>query len=153
MKALFFISLIVFSSLASADCPSISPEVERLISKHAADVRGGEYCEYRKDIKGDFGEIALYTIEGACYKDKVSPQCSCGNHFTRYMVGVVNGKPVPSIHVGGKGWFLTRDIQVNGGEIEISGLLYAPKDPMCCPSVSSVMKYKVAEGAFVEVRQ
>jgi len=150
MKALILISMIAFSSFASAECPSISPEVERFISKHAADVRGGEYCEFRSVFKSDQVEIALYTIEGACYKNRNSQKGSCGNHYSRYMVGIVNGKPIPSIIVGGKGTFQTHDIQVKGGEIEISGHAYGLKDPMCCPSVGSVKRYKVSEGAFVE---
>ncbi|XCN72273.1 MAG: hypothetical protein Q3M24_18505 [Candidatus Electrothrix aestuarii] len=152
MKYLTFIWVFFIVGQVFADCPVVSDQAENLITAHTNNVRGGEYCKYRDIVKTKNIEIILYSIEGACYKDTITPKGACGNHFTRYMTGIVNGKEIAPITVGGKGIFYTKNLEINGENIIISGLSYLSTDPMCCPSKKDSHTYIIDSGSFKEVK-
>ncbi|WP_045857962.1 hypothetical protein [Teredinibacter purpureus] len=150
-RIILFIGL--FLSVSShAECPKVSVQVSELIAEHVDSIRGGEYCHARQVLLAEDVEIVLYTIEGPCYKQEKSPPGSCGNHFFRSMVGIIDGKKYEKVIVGGKGVFLAETIRIEGGVVAIKGLSYSNSDPMCCPSVSSTRRYKLDNGSFVEVK-
>lgn len=150
MKFVMAISLIISASLAHAECPSVSKDAEELIIGHTQEVRGGEYCRFRKVYKRNGIELVLYTIEGPCYKNS-SRAGSCGNHYFRSMVGVINGKKYQPIVIGGKGVFQSKEINYSEGVVTINGLSYKRSDPMCCPSVEDQRKYKIGALEFEKV--
>ncbi|WP_143876275.1 hypothetical protein [Teredinibacter turnerae] len=152
MKRIIFFVGLFLSVAAYGDCPKVSTDIETLIAQHASGMRGVEYCSARQVVKDERVEIVLYTIEGPCYEREKSPPGSCGNHFFRSMVGVIDGKKYEKVVVGGKGVFLTETIKIEGETVILEGLSYSSSDSMCCPSVSSSRKYKFETGSFVEVK-
>jgi hypothetical protein len=148
MKKLLILSMLMISSVYSKECPSVSDKINHLIKSHAHNVRGGEYCKFRRVYEQENIEIVLYTIEGPCYKNTRSPAGSCGNHYSRYMIAVTAGKEYEPIIIGGKGVFRDKGIDVSGDIITINGLAHHKGDPMCCPSEAAVHKYKIGKSAF-----
>ena len=151
MKQLLILSMLIISSVHAEECPSVSEKMNHLIKSHAQNVRGGEYCKFRRVYTQENIEIVLYTVEGACYKNTVSPAGSCGNHYSRYMIAVADGKEYGPIIIGGKGVFRDKGLDVSGDIITISGLAHQEGDPLCCPSKSAVHKYKIAKTALEEL--
>ena len=151
MKYLLAFGTYFLSMLAQASCPSVSNKVEQLISEHVQAVQGGEYCKFRTTYKEENMELVLYTIEGPCYKTK-APAGSCGNHYFRSMVGIINGKQYPPTVVGGKGVFQSKNISHSEGLITITGLSYQKSDPACCPSLDDQRMYKISELEFEQVK-
>lgn len=147
MKCLLACGMFMLASLAQAGCPSISSEVEALINQHTYSVKGAEYCRFRTVHKQPGIELVLYSIIGPCYEGGYRPG-SCGNHYFRSMVGVINGQKYPPIMIGGKGVFQSKDIDYSDGIITIQGLAYKRSDPFCCPSITSERKYQVGVSEF-----
>jgi hypothetical protein len=142
MKYFLILFCFFISKNVEASCHEISSQAQQLISKHIDSVKGGEYCKYREVYKQENIELILYTIEGACYKNS-SPAGSCGNHFSRYMVGIVNGKKYSPVLVGGKVFFLSKEVEYFDNTITISGHFYKKHDPACCPSIPGNRKFNV----------
>jgi len=147
MKKILFIFCLFANTAFAADYPAISHELSGLIKAHAQKIRGAEDCEYRtiKSLEGM--EIALYSIEGPCFGAK-GKAGSCGNIHYRYLVGVVNGKPLLPFEVGKRGGFSASDMEINGNIISLKGFKYAENDPMCCPSIEELKLVKITHSGF-----
>lgn len=137
--------LMVDSNLMAAEksCIQLPASIERALKKHAQEIRGAEYCEFRTIAKGDLNSngaediVIAYNIEGACYGERRSPG-SCGNDHTTFLtafLGQGSGfRQIHSIEVGGRGQRDIVSIRLTGGRIEADTLEYDPSDPQCCPS-------------------
>ncbi len=128
---------------AEKPCVKLPGFVERAIKKHAREIKGAEYCEYRSLTKGDLNSdgaediVIAYNIEGACYEDRGSAG-SCGNDHSTFLTAFLrHGSGFRQIHpieVGGRGEREIVSLRLAGGRIEADTLDYDPSDPQCCPS-------------------
>lgn len=139
-------------------CEILPKKVERFINAFAAEVRGAEYCEFRKIVRGDINGdgiadvIVVFTVEGACADDKKTPAGACGNHHEQYMKALLGKelKEVPLLMVGERGERDIVGLAVNNGIIEAETLSYRENDPMCCPSLKGRTRFVLFKDALVE---
>ena len=148
MKKILCIVYLMANTAFATDCPSISSELSSLIKSHAQEIKGREYCEYRTVNSLNEMEIALYSIEGPCFK-KEGREGSCGNMHFRYLAGIVNGNLLPPFEVGKRGSFSANDMEIiNENIIYLKGFKYTENDPMCCPSIEESKIVKITDAGF-----
>ncbi len=147
MKRILPIVCLIANAAFAEDCPIISRELSDLIKSHAQEIKGVEYCKFRQVNSSNGIEIALYSIEGPCFKNQ-GKAGSCGNMHFRYLAGIVNGKPLPPFEAGKRGGFSASNMEINGNIINLMGLKYADNDPMCCPSIEESKFVKITDSGF-----
>jgi ankyrin repeat protein len=139
-------------------CEGLPVRVEKFINAFAAEVRGAEYCEFRKIVHGDINGdgiadlIICFTVEGACDNDKKTPAGAYGNHHEQYMKAFLGKelKEVPLRMVGERGERDIVGLAVNSGIIEAETLSYRENDPMCCPSLKGRTRFVLFKDVLVE---
>jgi hypothetical protein len=139
-------------------CELLPEKAERFIKSFAAEVRGAEYCEFRKIARGDINGdgiadlIVVFTVEGACDGDKKTPAGACGNHHETYMQAFLGKelKEVPLLMVGSRGERAITGIIVKKGVIEAETLTYGKNDPMCCPSIKGKTRFVLTKDVIRE---
>ena len=131
-------------------CPLVSARAEQLIALHSDKLRGAEPCFTRDIAKVDELEVVLFTLEGLC-RDKQSPKGSCGNNYSRYMVGILEGKELTPIQVGVKTDFSAESVDVVDGIIVVSGKFHQEGDGLCCPSKEGQRNFNIIKNRFREI--
>ena len=141
------------NKIQQAECPPISDLAERLISLHSDKVRGGEPpCTTRDVVKVDGLELVLFTLEGQCWGNKQSPKGHCGNNYSRYMTGVLEGQELTTIQVGEKTDFSATSVDIVENVIIVSGAFHQEGDGLCCPSKEGVRKFEISADSFNEIK-
>lgn len=141
----------IAQSVEISTCPEISDLAESLIAAHSDKIWGSEYCRFRSAARNQSIEVVIFTLEGQCRGNKSAPKGSCGNNYSRYMVGVLNGKPIDPIPVGSKVDFLARTVSVINEEIIVSGFFHQDGDGLCCPSKKGIRKFSYQSQKFEKV--
>jgi hypothetical protein len=147
MKKFAFLFCFFANTVFADGCPITSNELSGLIKVHAQEIKGSEYCEYRKIVSSKGVEVALYSIEGPCFNRK-GKNGSCGNMHFRYLTGIVNGKTLPPFEVGKRGGFSANDFEIQDNIITLKGFKYGEDDPQCCPSVEEKKLVVLTESGF-----
>ncbi|HGF9704905.1 TPA: hypothetical protein ACJ2Z0_004447 [Pseudomonas aeruginosa] len=126
---------------------TLSAAIDSLVAAEVSEDGGSEYQEGRKvvqvDLNGDGAEdaIVLFTIEG-----------QGGGNGSYQTLAALYKEP--------DGWALKQKLIVGGAtEIQVLGqnifglkvLTHGDDDPMCCPSLESVVKYKWTGTDFAEL--
>lgn len=132
-------------------CLDISDLGEALIAKHSNDRWGKEYCRFRSIASSQAIEVVLFTLEGQCWKKKDKPKGSCGNNYSRYMIGILNGKPLGPIQVDNSSSFSAQTVAVSGKEIVVSGAFHQSGDGKCCPSKKGKRLFSYNSQGFEEI--
>jgi hypothetical protein len=141
-------------------CARLPEKVEKFIKYFATEVRGFEYCGFRKIARGDINSdgiedlIVLFSVEGACNDDKSTPPGDCGNHLETYLKAFLGKelKEVPLLRVGSRGERFVTGISVKNGVIEAETLTYGEDDPMCCPSIKGKTTFVHTNDVLTEKR-
>ena len=156
LSFLFLFSL-VQSSFAE-ECKPLPEKAEKFIKSFTGEVRGEEYCRFRKITRGDVNSdgiedlIAVFTIEGACGDDKTTTPGACGNHHETYAKIFLGKelKEVPVIMIGRRGERLIKGLTVVNGIIQAETLNYGKDDPMCCPAIKGQTAFVLNKGSLTE---
>lgn len=147
MKLIVLLMCFVAQGVIAGECPPVSSELAGLIDTHTKKIRGTEYCKYRT-IKSSNGiEVALYTVEGACFEQK-GQRGTCGNAYSRYLTGIKNGIALTVLEADKSGNFMANDFEFKGDAIRVSGLEYGPEDARCCPSKKAHKTIKITATGF-----
>jgi len=145
---------------AAGNCEILPEKVEKFIKSFTSEVRGAEYCEFRKIARGDINAdgiadlIVAFTVEGACDDDKSTPPGACGNHHETYLKVFLGKelKEVPLLMVGSRGERFIMGLVVKNGVIEAETLTYGKDDPMCCPSIKGKTRFVLTKDVLTEKR-
>lgn len=132
-----FIFCILFNFAFALEIESKEKKaIDKFIRNQAMKVRGFEYPEYRRYLKGDVGSdgvqdiVVLYTIEEA----------QGGNSWLQYLVVFQESKSgikyLHHLRVGGKGMRSVDLETIDEGMIKLKTKHYGLSDALCCPSVS-----------------
>lgn len=125
-------------------CVTQSKLVESTIAAVAKDLKGQEYCQFRRyqafgDVDGDGADdfIVLFSIEGMEGK---------GNDHYDFMSVFLSGRKWQPITVktGERGERDPTSVEVRGRKIILETLVYRPSDAMCCPSGKGALVYEVS---------
>ena len=155
------INLMAGSRLGAAEkpCDKLPALVESAIKRHAREIRGAEYCEYRVIAKGDLNSdgaediVVAYNIEGACHREP-GPPGSCGNDHSAFITAFLKKgsgfRQIHPIEAGGKGEREFVSLTLSGKRIEADTLEYAPSDPQCCPTKKAKASFFLSSKGLVE---
>lgn len=147
MKLIVLLMCLIAHAVVADECPPASTELAGLIDTHTKNIRGVEHCQYRT-IKSSNGiEVALYTVEGACF-DQKGKRGTCGNAYARYLIGIKNGTSLPAFEVDKTGRFMAGDFEFKNDAILVSGREYGPEDARCCPSKEVNLKVNITASGF-----
>jgi hypothetical protein len=127
--------------------------VNLFIREQAKKLRGSEYLEARKIVRGDLDgngsqDLAVqYTIEGM----------KGSNNYTFFLAVFLNqnGRYTYQTHreIGGKN---NRDVtlkSIENGKILLDTMEYLPSDPSCCPSKKATAQFVLADGKLKEITE
>lgn len=138
-------------SIQTPNCPEILDLTQALITNHSNEMWGMEKCRFRSVAKNQAIEVVLFTLEGQCWTQKDKPRGSCGNNYSRYMVGVFNGMPLGPIAVDKNSSFSAQAVAISENEIIVSGAFYQSGDGRCCPSKIGKRLFGYDSQGFVEI--
>ena len=139
--------------IQQTECPPISDLAEQLISLHSDKMRGTEPpCTSRAVSKMNGLELVLFTLEGQCWGNTQLPKGQCGNNYSRYMTGVLEGQALKTIQVGEKTDFSAASVDNVENVIIVSGVFHQEGDGLCCPSKEGVREFKIFADSFNEIK-
>lgn len=145
----------------AAECLPLPNKVEKLIKAYADEIRGAEYCKFRKVARGDIDAdgvedlAVVFTVEGACNDDKETTPGACGNHHESFMMVFLGKslKKVPRLEVGSRGVRAITSIEIVNEAVAAETLAYGSDDAQCCPSVKGNAAFILKKGVLTEKRQ
>lgn len=129
----------------------ISSKAKQIMQQHILKIRGVGNTDYV--YKNENSEIVIYTAEGPCFDVKNAKPGSCGNNYITYMLALINGQIYQPIQIGGKGYAHIKSVDYKNNTILLDASTYQENDPMCCPSGSSVIEYKIQNSKLVKFNQ
>jgi hypothetical protein len=135
---------------AMISCHLKDERVERAIGAVTAELKGNEYCEFRRyhsidDIDGDRKEDFLVTFN-------VENPSGGGNNVISFLLVFLTSrgnKPPLRLQVGERGTRYPDSISFDGKFIVLHFMQWVRGDALCCPSGSSVMRYAIRRDALV----
>lgn len=148
-------ALVLFATLPSANqpCRLANAAVERDIAERTAQLRGNEYCEYRRYAVGDWDEDHLDDL---AVTFNVEGKHGTGNGVEGYLLVYLSSRHEAApleVAVGTRGEFLPDALLPGiGRTIIVKTVEWSPRDPMCCPSRHGSRTFKVTPTGLVPVR-
>ena len=131
----------------AGECPPVSRELTALIEANTNKVRGIEYCQYRTIKSSNRREVALYTVEGACFGAE-GVKGTCGNGHARYLTGIDNGTALAPYEIDKTNSFMATNFEFKDEGILVSGLEYLSEDARCCPSKKAERLIMITPNGF-----
>ncbi len=144
----FCILLVSNITLFAENNSKISTQAKQIMQNHIMKVKGIGEADHI--YKNGNNEIIVYTATGSCFNVKNAQPGSCGNNYLTYMFAILDGKIFQPIQVGGKGYAHISAVDFKNNTILLDASTYQDNDPMCCPSGSSVIQYKIQNSKLVK---
>jgi len=154
MKTAFLLIFILFVShiiIFAENNAKISTKAKQIMENHIMKIKGIGEADHV--YKNGNNEIIVYTATGPCFNDKSARPGGCGNNYLTYMLAIIDGKIFLPIQVGGKGYADISAVDFKNNTILLDASTYQVNDPMCCPSGSSVIEYKIQNSKLVKFNQ
>lgn len=137
------------------NCKLNDKRVEEIISQKARQLKGHEYCQFRRynsinDIDGDGKDdfVVIYTVEGV--------HGSMNQYFQFMLVFLssrINSKPL-EIQVGERGERSAEGIMnVEKNKITVKEQVWQNNDALCCPSGGGQSIYGISNGKIIKTNQ